>query len=226
MKSLWLRSGGLCHVTARIESAVKASGIVGTRNWKIDQRSYLPPSLLLQNLLAPYVSEQLGFFPLFSLLSLPHALSRGELTLAPWRCVSSGFLMTRGWEHSESNSKWNKICKKTVREIILHRRVNSTWPFQPGRVSASGLVSWGPRCGHLLNKAAYLGRSEGQGGSCQKGSLIDFWLVRLKFLVLFSLPFSRECVSLSSFYRWGKWNKSWVTCQSQVRGQRIVTRIK
>lgn len=58
------------------EMAVKASGTVATRNWKIDQGSYLPPSLHLRNLLAPCISAQLALFFSFALLPLPHAFGR------------------------------------------------------------------------------------------------------------------------------------------------------
>lgn len=61
--------------------------MVATRNQKIDQDSYLPPSLHLQNL-APYISTELRFF-FFALLPLPHALGTRELTLTSPRLVPS-----------------------------------------------------------------------------------------------------------------------------------------
>lgn len=53
----------LSHGTTGIGSALKASGMVATRNQKIDQDNYLPPFLHLQNL-APYISTELGGFSL------------------------------------------------------------------------------------------------------------------------------------------------------------------
>lgn len=77
----------LSHGATGIGSALKASGMVATRNQKIDQDSYLPPFLHLQNL-APYISTELGGGFLCS-LPLPHALGTRELTLTSPRYMSS-----------------------------------------------------------------------------------------------------------------------------------------
>lgn len=113
------------------EMAVKASGTVATRNWKIDQGSYLPPSLHLRNLLAPCISAQLAlFFFLCSFTTSPCIWQKIADPSFPKICIFSS-LTTRGWERYSSDS-WK-------------RESDPAWDSVHLRSSQRGL-----RWGHLI----------------------------------------------------------------------------